>query len=299
MYAAQRVCGLPGRPEQPAWLDDSRRRRDLTTACASASLGETEAASILSADGRLPLLLHQLLTAILYSSGSISRATSGGDEIGLTEKRGAKAVHRMQRSALYKPRCARGVTSSSSRCRRTPVRLTSPIQPRLHNRWPHLQPPPLVPFRLVSRRTVHAPVSSPEATQAPPEATAIGSPAWQDFTENASGEWEGITATFNVDGEPVELPHLYVPQAFRCCTVTGEHHKLCCYQTFALQQIREKPCMLCRDWGQTLYDWHTQCSTLLDESGIHILLKRMVPTVGCGFDCQCVKALTCSVCTTQ
>ena len=31
----------------------------------------------------------------------------------------------------------------------------------------------------------------------------------------ASGEWEGVTATFTKDGSPQELPYHQVPQAFR------------------------------------------------------------------------------------
>lgn len=40
----------------------------------------------------------------------------------------------------------------------------------------------------------------------------------------ASGEWEGVTATFTPDGKPLEIPSQYVPSEY------GE-------------------------WGQTIYDW--------------------------------------------
>jgi hypothetical protein len=38
---------------------------------------------------------------------------------------------------------------------------------------------------------------------------------WVSFVDNVSGEYEGVTATFNPDGGPVPLPEYYVPQVGR------------------------------------------------------------------------------------
>lgn len=35
---------------------------------------------------------------------------------------------------------------------------------------------------------------------------------WTRFAESVSGEWDGVTATFDRDGEPQELPSYYVPE---------------------------------------------------------------------------------------
>lgn len=55
--------------------------------------------------------------------------------------------------------------------------------------------------------------------------------------------------TYDRDGEAQELPYQYVPSAFR-------------------------------EWGAVPKDWHTQCSTLADESGLLVKLKRLYPIVG-------------------
>ena len=46
------------------------------------------------------------------------------------------------------------------------------------------------------------------ATAAPPPAADL----WASFAAAVSGEWDGITVTFDRDGEPQELPEYYVPQ---------------------------------------------------------------------------------------
>ncbi|KAL6764984.1 hypothetical protein V8C86DRAFT_1221060 [Haematococcus lacustris] len=51
------------------------------------------------------------------------------------------------------------------------------------------------------------------------------------FVGNVSGEWEGVTATFHgTTGQPLPLPEIYVPQAYR-------------------------------DWGVAITDWQTTCSS--------------------------------------
>lgn len=65
------------------------------------------------------------------------------------------------------------------------------------------------------------------------------------------GEWDGLLVSFNSRGEPVELPHSVVPDAFR-------------------------------EWGVTLVAWQTQCSMHCSTSGdLHYTLRRLFPTVGC------------------
>jgi hypothetical protein len=70
---------------------------------------------------------------------------------------------------------------------------------------------------------------------------------------NIAGEWEGVTVTFSADGSPEQLPEYYVPAAFR-------------------------------DWGVELHDWQTHVSTLADASGVKLVVKRLMPTVGCEAD---------------
>ncbi|BDA40359.1 hypothetical protein COCOBI_01-0120 [Coccomyxa sp. Obi] len=77
---------------------------------------------------------------------------------------------------------------------------------------------------------------------------------WEQFQRNASGEWEGITATFNSRGEALELPEHYVPSAYR-------------------------------EWDVHLYDWQSLCSMQVNgQEGLRYSLKRMMPTVGCEAD---------------
>lgn len=77
---------------------------------------------------------------------------------------------------------------------------------------------------------------------------------WQSFAKSASGEWDGVSASFDRDGEPQQLPDYYVPEAYR-------------------------------DWGVKLYDWQTQCSMKTTETGgLQYKLRRLMPTVGCEAD---------------
>lgn len=78
--------------------------------------------------------------------------------------------------------------------------------------------------------------------------------AWKSFTDRVVGEWDGVCATFDADGEARELPEYYVPQAYR-------------------------------DWDVQLYDWQSQCSMNSDETtGLSCVTRRMMPTVGCEAD---------------
>jgi len=73
------------------------------------------------------------------------------------------------------------------------------------------------------------------------------------FAEVSSGEWDGVSATFDAEGTPRELPEYYVPQAYR-------------------------------DWDVQLYDWQTQCSMNCDVNGMSYTLRKLMPTVGCEAD---------------
>ncbi|KAF5840499.1 hypothetical protein DUNSADRAFT_16590 [Dunaliella salina] len=103
----------------------------------------------------------------------------------------------------------------------------------------------------------------------------LNSYIWSQFAENASGEWEGATASFNPpNGQPIPLDAYYVPQAFR-------------------------------DWGVELCDWQTTCSTLAEaekQGSLKSICRRMMPTVGCEADAvafteeaQCTDGGLCAV----
>lgn len=79
--------------------------------------------------------------------------------------------------------------------------------------------------------------------------------AWNSFSKNVSGEWEGVTASFSPSGEVQLLPEHYVPQAFR-------------------------------DWGVELKDWQSQCSATTSSNPKQLVsvLRRLMPTVGCEAD---------------
>lgn len=62
-----------------------------------------------------------------------------------------------------------------------------------------------------SAAEVSAATATPTVEEAP-NAAAI----WQGFSDSVSGEWEGVTASFNPDGSPIPLPEYYVPQARGC-----------------------------------------------------------------------------------
>lgn len=76
---------------------------------------------------------------------------------------------------------------------------------------------------------------------------------WKQFGERMSGEWDGVSVTFDADGQPRQLPEYYVPQAYR-------------------------------DWDVQLYDWQCQCSMLCDEEGMKCVTRKLMPTVGCEAD---------------
>uniref|UniRef100_A0A7S0WYN7 Uncharacterized protein n=1 Tax=Chlamydomonas leiostraca TaxID=1034604 RepID=A0A7S0WYN7_9CHLO len=81
-------------------------------------------------------------------------------------------------------------------------------------------------------------------------------PAWPEFCRSASGEWEGVSCTFNGSGEAQPLPSNYVPDAYR-------------------------------QWGVELYDWQTVVSSraLPEQPGqLELVCRRMMPTVGCEAD---------------
>jgi len=56
------------------------------------------------------------------------------------------------------------------------------------------------------------------AAGAPPaslQSTSTESDVWRSFAEAVSGEWDGISVSFDAKGEAQELPPYYVPDAFR------------------------------------------------------------------------------------
>eukprot|EP00889_Picochlorum_renovo_P000492 jgi/Picre1/27522/NNA_000489.t1 len=77
--------------------------------------------------------------------------------------------------------------------------------------------------------------------------------SWEAFAEQVSGEWDGVSVTFDPEGCARELPEYYVPQAYR-------------------------------DWDVQLYDWQCQCSMTCDEEGVSCVTRKLMPTVGCEAD---------------
>lgn len=79
--------------------------------------------------------------------------------------------------------------------------------------------------------------------------------AWSEFARNVSGEWDGYGADFTTEGNPIELPEMVVPEAYR-------------------------------EWEVKVFDWQTQCPTLADPED-QVLAYRtieLLPTVGCEAD---------------
>ena len=100
----------------------------------------------------------------------------------------------------------------------------------------------------VPRSQTHRRAAAPASAAVLP---ASGRPAQQleAFAEAASGEYEGVSATFDARGAPLELPEQYVPAAYR-------------------------------EWEVQLHDWQTQCSVEASPAGLAYTLKRLLPTVG-------------------
>ncbi|KAJ1693667.1 hypothetical protein LUZ63_010365 [Rhynchospora breviuscula] len=93
-------------------------------------------------------------------------------------------------------------------------------------------------------------------TLEPAKTDAGASSKWAEFAKRVSGEWDGYGADFTLDGKPVELPELVVPEAYR-------------------------------EWGVQVFDWQTQCPTLAEETGDPVLYCKLIkfyPTVGCEAD---------------
>lgn len=83
-------------------------------------------------------------------------------------------------------------------------------------------------------------------------------PNWGDFASRVSGEWDGYGAEFSNKGDPIELPEVVVPQAFR-------------------------------EWEVKVFDWQTQCPTLAQtktptQPTLMYKLIKLLPTVGCEAD---------------
>ncbi|QDZ22766.1 hypothetical protein HOP50_08g53140 [Chloropicon primus] len=94
---------------------------------------------------------------------------------------------------------------------------------------------------------------------------------WNTFEEHAAGEWTGRLAEFDSDGNPVELGHLYLPEAYR-------------------------------EWGRSLYDWQIHVVTeagretagkLSDGRGLDHMTRRLVPADTCEcFDLEVLEEST-------
>jgi hypothetical protein len=86
-----------------------------------------------------------------------------------------------------------------------------------------------------------------------PNTTASSS--WGEFAKNVSGEWDGFLADFTIEGTPIELPDLVVPDAYK-------------------------------EWEVRVFDWQTQCPTLAqpDEPVMMYKTIKLLPTVGCEAD---------------
>ena len=91
---------------------------------------------------------------------------------------------------------------------------------------------------------------------------AGSSTAWEAFGTKISGEWDGYSAEFNFQGEPVQLPSNVVPDAFR-------------------------------EWGVEIYDWQSQCPTLTHptEGQLWYKIQRLLPTVGCEADAATIHSV--------
>ena len=79
--------------------------------------------------------------------------------------------------------------------------------------------------------------------------------AWPEFARNVSGEWDGHGADFSIEGKPIELPESVVPEAYR-------------------------------EWEVKVFDWQTQCPTLVETEDFTVAYKlmKLLPTVGCEAD---------------
>ncbi|KAL7082929.1 hypothetical protein ACP275_14G131800 [Erythranthe tilingii] len=86
-------------------------------------------------------------------------------------------------------------------------------------------------------------------------ASTSTSTGWAEFGEKVSGEWDGFGADFTVEGKPIELPEMVVPEAYR-------------------------------EWEVKVFDWQTQCPTLADQNQSSLIYKtiKLLPTVGCEAD---------------
>lgn len=139
-----------------------------------------------------------------------------------------------------------GVSETFERLMRVQIlRLPLSCQAKRHSCWGRVLLRNTTTGRGVrlSHRAVHGRV-------APPSFASI---EWEGFSQRMSGEWDGVSATFDADGTPRELPEYYVPQAYR-------------------------------DWDVQLYDWQCQCSMLCNSEGVACTTRKLMPTVGCEAD---------------
>lgn len=86
--------------------------------------------------------------------------------------------------------------------------------------------------------------------------TSVPLESWSEFSAQASGEWDGYGADFDVEGKPIGLPESVIPSAFK-------------------------------EWGIDVYDWQTQAPTIANVDGFPKFYTRTVkllPTVGCEAD---------------
>jgi len=83
--------------------------------------------------------------------------------------------------------------------------------------------------------------------------TGIQSVVHPGFRNNVSGEWEGRLVTYDPKGNALELPHHFVPEAYR-------------------------------EWDMVPTSWQTQCSMRMMEDHVQWVNRKLIPTVGCEAD---------------
>lgn len=113
---------------------------------------------------------------------------------------------------------------------------------------PHKVGPNIIRARPSRAPVARARVIKVSVSQAEPQTAQ-----WEQFAANVSGEWEGVTVSFDADGTPQQLPERFVPGAYR-------------------------------EWGVELFDWQSQCSCTTEGGQLRSTLRRLMPTVGCEAD---------------
>lgn len=78
--------------------------------------------------------------------------------------------------------------------------------------YAHLATPSRQGAFICRSQGAEAAVVEPTTSAAAAGAAAAAAGVWASFAAAVSGEWDGVTVTFDRDGEAQELPEYYVPQ---------------------------------------------------------------------------------------